>query len=542
MHNLSKGNHQAIALSLLFFISALCFVPYHEMWRDELQAWLLARDSQTVFVLFKNLKYEYHQGLWYLLLFPLTRIFTYPEAMQYLNVFIATAAIYLLARYSPFSLLQKILLAFSYFLFFEYALIARNYALTVFFIFLICALFSKRTKYPLFFASAIFFLCHTSVLGFIFAICISLTVLLEAQILRRKEREMQERAPQERAPQERAPQERAAKDKATHGFHWQVTLASLIVITGIGSAIFQLSPPADLAVGPWKMYPSLAGLKAILIVTVGAYFPLPNFELHFWRTLFGLSNEFITIFSILWVAFFVLLFARFLSTRSAALFLYISTSTALILLFYVKHLGELRHHGFLFIALISALWIYPDCASSEKPWWGKYFKSFSEKLASRALLALLIIQFISSSIAIFIDYRYVFSSAKETAQFLRSNDLASAEMIGDVSYTASAVAAYLNNKQFFYPDAQRYGTFIKWDNQRTKEVNLSTLLSDSRRLALQGHPVVLILNQSLDGYKIGPDLNASQIYFKKIFESSPIILWDERFYVYLFLPTIAQQK
>ena len=532
MHNLSKGNHQAIALSLLFFISALCFVPYHEMWRDELQAWLLARDSQTVFALFKNLKYEYHQGLWYLLLFPLTRIFTYPEAMQYLNVFIATAAIYLLARYSPFSLLQKMLLAFSYFLFFEYALIARNYALTVFFIFLICALFSKRTKYPLSFASAIFFLCHTSVLGFIFAICISLTVLLEAQILRRKEREMQEREMQERT----------TKDKANHGFHWQVALAGLIVITGIGSAIFQLSPPADLAVGPWKFYPSLAGLNTIMTVAVGAYFPLPNFELHFWRTLFGLSNEFITIFSILWVAFFVLLFARFLSSRPAALFLYVSTSTALILLFYAKHLGELRHHGFLFIALLSALWIYRDCVSCEKPWWGKYFKSVSEKLASCALLALLIIQFISSSIAVFIDYRYVFSSAKETAQFLRSNDLASAEMIGDVSYTASAIAAYLNNKPFFYPDAQRYGTFIKWDKERTKEVNLSTLLSDSRRLALQGHPVVLILNQSLDDYKIGPDVNASQIHFKKIFESSPIILWDERFYVYLFLPTIASQK
>jgi len=522
MHNLSKGNQQAIALSLLFFISALCFIPYHEMWRDELQAWLLARDSQTVFELFKNLKYEYHQGLWYLLLFPLTRIFAMPEAMQYLNLSIATAAIYIMAKYSPFSLLQKILLAFSYFLFFEYALIARNYALTVFFIFLICALFSKRAKYLLAFATAIFFLCHTSVLGLIFAICISLTVLLEAQILRIKER--------------------AAKDKATQGFHWQVALASLIVIMGIGSAIFQLSPPADLAVGPWKLYPSLAGLKAILIVTVGAYFPLPNFELHFWRTLFGLSNEFITIFSVLWVAFFVLLFARFLSTRPAALFLYVSTSAALILLFYAKHLGELRHHGFLFIALLSALWIYQDCASCEKLWWGKYFKLFSEKLASRALLALLIIQFISSSIAIFIDYRYVFSSAKETAQFLRLNDLASAEMIGDVSYTASAVAAYLNNKPFFYPDAQRYGTFIKWDKERTKEVNLSTLLSDSRRLALQGHPVVLILNQSLDDYKIGPDLNASQIHFKKIFESSPIILWDERFYVYLFLPTIASQK
>ena len=138
MHNFSAGYRQAIALSLVFFISALCFIGQHEMWRDELQAWLLARDSATVIELFQNLKYEYHQSLWYLLLFPLTRMFDMPEAMQYLNVSIATAAIYIMAKYSPFSLMQKTFLAFSYFLFYEYAFIARNYALTVFFIFLLC--------------------------------------------------------------------------------------------------------------------------------------------------------------------------------------------------------------------------------------------------------------------------------------------------------------------------------------------------------------------------------------------------------------------
>jgi hypothetical protein len=487
------------------------------MWRDELQAWLLARDSTTLIELFKNLKYEYHQSLWYLLLFPLTRMFEMPEVMQYLNLSIATAAIFIMAKYSPFSLLQKILLAFSYFLFFEYTFIARNYALTVFFVFLICALFPRRAKYPLVFAGAIFFLSHTSLMGLFFAIGIGLTVLLETIILR-------------------------IKEKAAQAFDWQMVIAALIVMAGIGTAIFQLAPPPDLFVWPWKFYPSLAGLKTIVTVMVGGYFPLPSFELHFWRTLFGLSNEWIGIASILLVLLIVLLFVRFLASRPAALFLYIAISGALVLFFYSKHVGELRHHGFLFIALITALWIHPDCSSCKKLGWLQFFKPVSEKIASRALLVLLIIQLISSSIAVMIDYRYVFSSAKQTAQFLRSNNLDSAEIIADVSYATSSVAAYINNKSFFYPDAQRYGTFIKWDNQRTKSVNLSTLLRDSQRLATQDRKVVLILNQPIDEYRPGVDVNDSKILFEKIFESDRTILWDERFYVYLFLPTIIPNK
>ena len=517
MHNLRTGYRQAIALSLLFFISALCFIQQHEMWRDELQAWLLARDSATVIELFQNLKYEYHQSLWYLLLFPLTRMFDMPEAMQYLNVSIATAAIYIMAKYSPFSLMQKTFLAFSYFLFYEYAFIARNYALTVFFIFLLCALFPKRARYPIAFASALFFLCHTSLMGLIFAIGIGLTVLLETIILR-------------------------AKEKLTWAFHWQIVIAALIAMTGIGTAIFQLAPPPDLFVWPWKFYPSLAGLKTIVTVIIGGYFPLPSFELHFWRTLFGLSNELIGIISISSVLLIVLLFVRYLASRPASLFLYIAISGALVLFFYSKHVGELRHHGFLFIALIAALWIYPDCAPFEKSFLGKYLKPISEKLAARTLLVLLIIQLMSSSIAVMMDYRYVFSSAKQTAQFLRSNNLDSAEMIGDVSYATTSVAAYLINKPIFYPDAQRYGTFIKWDNQRTKSVNLSTLLRDSQRLVTQGRKVVLILNQPIDEYGPGIDTIDSKIYFEKIFESDRTILWDERFYVYLFIPTIIPNK
>ena len=61
------------------------------MWRDEIQAWLLVRDSADIFSLSQNLKYEGHPGLWHYLLFPLTRIFNDPFYMQVLNLIISKA-------------------------------------------------------------------------------------------------------------------------------------------------------------------------------------------------------------------------------------------------------------------------------------------------------------------------------------------------------------------------------------------------------------------------------------------------------------------
>ena len=68
-------------------------LAHHEMWRDELQAWLLARDSAGPADLFANLKYEGHPALWHLLLMPLTRLTASPVAMQALHLVIASTTV-----------------------------------------------------------------------------------------------------------------------------------------------------------------------------------------------------------------------------------------------------------------------------------------------------------------------------------------------------------------------------------------------------------------------------------------------------------------
>ena len=129
-----KENYSLI-IPLIFATISFLLLGKHEMWRDEVQQWLLVRDSYDLFELNQNLKYEGSPGLWYYLLFPITRIFNDPFYMQVLHVLISSSTIFIIFRYSPFNKIQKILLTFNYFLFFEYSQISRSYGLSVFLIF-----------------------------------------------------------------------------------------------------------------------------------------------------------------------------------------------------------------------------------------------------------------------------------------------------------------------------------------------------------------------------------------------------------------------
>ena len=68
---------------------------------------------------------------------------------------------------------------FSYFLAFEYSLIARNYAIGILLVFILCALLARENRKPLPIALTLFLLCHTSAHGTIIAIAFSISLFAE---------------------------------------------------------------------------------------------------------------------------------------------------------------------------------------------------------------------------------------------------------------------------------------------------------------------------------------------------------------------------
>jgi hypothetical protein len=474
------------------------------MWRDELQAWLLARDSSNVLNLFANLKYEGHPALWHLLLFPLTRVFDSPYPMQYLHVLIATGSIYVITTWSPFSVLQKFLLIFNYFMFFEYSLISRNYAIGVLLLFIFCAIFPRRFERPLSLAIILALLSHTSVFGLILAICLFSILIYEAY-------------------------QNKNNDNALRIKKSQFYLQIFVILLGVFLAIWQLKPPADsgYAVG-WKFDLNLNGIMSVSRAIVNAYLPIPDFDLHFWTTPLTKKIDFFGVVSAISVAWLMFVFSRFFVNRPAALIFYVMTSISLVLFFYIKFSGFVRHHGFLFIALIVALWISKYCKTNNDYWLPKILPPYKHTFVSIVFSIVLVIHATCGVYAAQMDYKYLFSAAKETAEFIKKNNLQSYLIIGDSSYATSAVSGYLTSKPFFYRDADRFGTFIRWDNLR-RQVDESSLLKTAYEFIKQSNaPGLFILNYPLitNAY-----LDMEII---KIYESSDSVVRDEKFYVYQF--------
>jgi hypothetical protein len=149
------------------------------MWRDEIQAWLLARDSPSFIALFRNLKYEGHPGLWYVCLKLLIRITQSPIIMQSFHLLITAASVYLFARYSPFTRVQKILFSFGYFSIYEYSVVCRNYVIGVLLLCILCVMFRQRYIKFISFSLILFLLAHTSVIALIIAISIGFALFLD---------------------------------------------------------------------------------------------------------------------------------------------------------------------------------------------------------------------------------------------------------------------------------------------------------------------------------------------------------------------------
>jgi hypothetical protein len=114
-------------------------IPYHEPWVDEAQAWQLARSLPLVVLFQKYIRYEGSPGLWHFLLWILNRAHVSYSGMHWICGAIAVGAVSVLVLRSPFPRYLKLSLPFTYFLLFQYAVIARNYVLVPWLLFMIAS-------------------------------------------------------------------------------------------------------------------------------------------------------------------------------------------------------------------------------------------------------------------------------------------------------------------------------------------------------------------------------------------------------------------
>jgi hypothetical protein len=118
-------------------------IPYHEPWADEAQAWQMARTLplRTLFV--KYIRYEGSPGLWHFLLWILNWAHVSYAGLHWISGAVAVIATSILIFRSPFPRYLKLSLPFTYFLLYQYAVIARSYVLVPLLLYMIALCWRK---------------------------------------------------------------------------------------------------------------------------------------------------------------------------------------------------------------------------------------------------------------------------------------------------------------------------------------------------------------------------------------------------------------
>ncbi len=482
----------------LYFVIAFAAVAHHELWRDEMQSWLIARESGSVAELLKNYRYEGHPGVWFFLLYAVTRCAASPFWMQMLNLAIATGSAYLILSRAPFRLLHRILLCASYFVFYEYGTISRNYGAGVFLLLLYCAVTASRQARWWVAAGTLALLANTSVFGTILALSLTAGTLVLPFIAGKREEERPGWSGRE------------------------VALGAGLVIAACLLAALQMNPPPDagfaekwrLDLDPMRVAMTAAGAWV-------AHLPLPASTDHFWNT--NLVSDSLRARWLLPASVVLLAFLGYCLARSRSAFVTYCLATGGTLVFiYLRLVPYARHFGHLFLAFVACLWLARLEENRGTREGGRRFLRMREV----AVTGILVAQCAGSVIAAAADWKLPFSQAKATAEFIRHSARPGVLLVGHVDNVVTGVSGYLGQRIFFLTTGAP-GSYKVWRHIEKAPTPL-TLFEDARRLATQRQQEILLISN----WKLPPGAGAPPAL--AAFEGS--IVADENFYLYTVEP------
>jgi hypothetical protein len=84
------------------------------MWRDEVQAWAIARASSGPGDLIDNLAWERHPPLWHAVLWVVSRVWTAPGAAHVVGLMIGATTLWLLITRPPWPFWVRVAVASGY--------------------------------------------------------------------------------------------------------------------------------------------------------------------------------------------------------------------------------------------------------------------------------------------------------------------------------------------------------------------------------------------------------------------------------------------
>ncbi len=461
----------ALLLACAFLALAGIGAIRHELWRDEMQAWLVARDEPDLRGVIEQSHYEGSPPLWTLMLRPLTLATHRPEAMQALTWIIAGATVFLIAGFAPFGRLQRALLVGNYYLLFEYGIVCRNYLPGIFLLVAAMALMPSSRERPWLFAAALAGAALASVHSLIVAVAVAAAFAVRCRA---------------------APAGGGKRGASAPGM--PPVLPLLAVAAGVGLAIAAVLPRPD------TLYPQASGwnldwnvdrLAKVSCAFVRSYFPSPSPPGFFWippwdRPPPSFDHGWALALAVALFGGSILLLRR----HAAALILYLVGTLGIAAFLYLRYLGFYRHAGFLFLAFLFALWLKKSGGPGRDPG----FRGWLDRTGEIVFTVALVVQAATGLWALQQDFTRPFSCGKQAARYLTDHRLGNAFIAVGPDWAGSPLAGYLD-RSVYYPAASRFGSFTRWDTRRTEDLDDEEFLRRAAREA-QGAEIIVALDRA----------------------------------------------
>ena len=409
MEILKKDTVQNILLLAFFALLTFVFVLHHEIWADEAQAWLVARDLDF-FGLIKHVRTEGHPLLWYFLLMPLTKLFHGFNAvfsMQILSWLLVLAGAFLLVFKSPFNYLAKVSVLLSSGFLYWYSVVPRNYCLIPLFLFLLAIVYKDRKTKPFWYAGLLILLANTHIIMFGFCCVLAFAFGLESF------------------------KEKNKKNIAAFEIIFAVLFFMVLYFWGMQNENYIVK----------TCYPHEYGVSGFLHIYEKVIF-----------NIYGFSN-FLVIF----------LFTLFLVFSGVVFYVYDKKIFFAFLLnfvyqFYIYMSVWMIHPPRAFTLLIVSLFGF----------WGIYNNIDSKKLKffiNISLIFMFILSFAGTLKLAVQDYFYEFSGGKKAAEYIKQNIPDDAFIISNFPLSTTAVSAYLPKDKWkiFYDGYNNFYTFTLWN-------------------------------------------------------------------------------
>ena len=406
-----------LILWLVFAAVTLVAVWYHEPWRDEAQAYLVARDNSLVGLIL-HMKFESQFPLWYLFTWPFVRLGMPIFGINLLHWALSCSTAYLIVRRAPFRFLTRAALIFSILFAFEFTVVARHYASGVFLLTVLLINWRERFRHPVLYACGIA-LCAQSNLP-IWACLGGLCCAIACEVIVRRLRSRQVFA-----------------SMMICVFGFALALGSIFNGSGFGSPYVgrRGDALAKLAVSE-RLQTSFEAISDMV------YLPV-------WLCIVC-----------------IVLGALYFIWKSIPAFICFFMSVGLMVaLQLVGGFHSIRHIGFMLIGTVAACWI---AAVDDAPGLGARFRlpaHMSDGLniaAGSAAALILALQAFVTPFFVLCEVLYPFSHGHAAANFIRDNIPEDAPMFCFTARSNVSVLPWLPGRKFFIFDRGEYGTFSKW--------------------------------------------------------------------------------